>query len=101
MSNALDILFKIAKEILIMKGFLGFHKSDELEASVALKAVRWAWIYTVMFLVVWCVAAYIATQDFPFLPFLLLVTQNIVFLAAQQIYARKMGLSAKTDNENQ
>ena len=84
-----------------MKGFLGFHKSDELEASVAIKAVKWAWSYTVMFLFVWCVAAYIATQDFPFLPFFLLVSQIIIFLAAQQIYAKKMGLSVRIDEHEE
>jgi len=84
-----------------MKGFLGFHKSDELEMAVTVNAVRWAWAYTVTFLLVWCIAAYITTHDFPSLPFFLLVSQNIIFLAAQRIYAKKMGLSAKTDNENQ
>lgn len=54
-----------------------------------------------MFLVVWCVAAYVATQDFPFLPFFLLVSQNIIFLAAQQIYAKKMGLSARIDEHEE
>ena len=34
-------------------------KMDEMEMAITLKAVKWAWFYTVMFLFIWMVYDYI------------------------------------------
>lgn len=76
----------------------GFHKADELESAITLKAIRWAWFYSVLFLFVWCVVELILSDSFPGLPFVLLTSQNVVFFISQLYFRKKMGLDDKVDD---
>jgi uncharacterized membrane protein YhdT len=55
-------------------------KMDEMELSISLKAMKWAWFYTVLFLFVWTVYGYIKHGDFNSPAFFLLITQNLIYL---------------------
>ena len=68
---------------------MGFKKADEMEMSIQLKAVRWAWLYTVIFLGVWAVYDKITTGDGG-LPFILLLSQNVVLSSLVLYYRHKM-----------
>ncbi len=59
-------------------------KMDEMELSISLKAIKAAWLYAVIFLFVWVVYDFVQTRTFG-LPFILLISQNLVFFAAQEI----------------
>ena len=52
-------------------------KMDEMEMSISLKAIKWAWAYTILFLVIWDIYDYIQTGTFGLANFLL-ITQNLV-----------------------
>lgn len=57
---------------------------DEMEMSINLKAIKWTWFYTVMFLFVWTVLDRIKQGNFNSPAFLLLITQNLIYLAISQ-----------------
>jgi len=80
-----------------MKDFLkklGFHKMDEMEMTIQLKSLRWAWLYTILFLFVWfCYESFrLKTPETPMnlLPLILLTSQNIIRYIAKAIYDKKM-----------
>ena len=64
-------------------------KMDEMEIYIALKSVRIAWVYTVIFLFVWVGINVFTTSELG-LAFILLVSQNIVLLLSQLILKRRM-----------
>lgn len=69
---------------------------DEMEIAISLKAVRLAWVYTIVFLVVWVVYDFIKVGSFNENPaFFLLITQNIILLSTQLFLKRKMGKNEK------
>ncbi|HZK56553.1 MAG TPA: hypothetical protein VFC84_20545 [Desulfosporosinus sp.] len=69
-------------------------KMDEMELSISLKAIKGAWIFTIVFLGIW--VAYDFIQKKPLgLEFFLLITQNLVLLALQSIFKWKLGKDEK------
>lgn len=69
-------------------------KMDEMELSISLKAIKIAWIYTVLFLAVWLAYDFINGNK-PGLEFLLLITQNLVLIGIQSLLKWKMGKDEK------
>lgn len=69
-------------------------KMDEMEMSISLKSVRWAWFYTVMFLVIWVIFDWIQNRNMG-LQFFLLITQNLVLLGTQTFLKWKMSKNEK------
>ncbi len=66
-------------------------KMDEMEMAISLKAIRLAWLYTVVFLLIWIVYDFIKVGSFSENPaFFLLTTQNIILLSSQLYLKRKM-----------
>lgn len=64
-------------------------KMDEMEISISLKAIKWAWAYTILFLAIWVIYNYIQTRTFG-LAFFLLITQNLVLIAIQSFFKWKL-----------
>lgn len=67
----------------------GFRKMDEMEMHIALKSVRIAWAYTVVFLFIWTVYEYATTSKFG-LSFFLLISQNFILMTSQLILKHRM-----------
>ena len=67
---------------------------DEMELSISLKAIKWAWAYTVLFLAIWMVYDYIHSRTFG-LAFNLLITQNLVLIGVQSFLKWKLGKDEK------
>lgn len=65
-------------------------KMDEMEMHIALKSVRIAWVYTVVFLLVWIVYEYVTTSEFSYMLFNLLISQNLIFMISQLIFKHRM-----------
>ncbi|NMA69153.1 MAG: hypothetical protein GX958_07025 [Desulfitobacterium sp.] len=65
-------------------------KMDEMELSISLKAIRIAYAYSVIFLFIWWLYDYLKT-GFNSLPFILLITQNLILLGSQTFLKWKMG----------
>jgi hypothetical protein len=73
-------------------------KMDEMEMSINLKSVRIAWVYGLIFLLIWVISEYITTQNLPFLPFILMVSQSAIYWACQLIIGGRMaGKDEKQD----
>ena len=69
-------------------------KMDEMESSISLKAIKWAWVYTVLLLGTWVIYDYIQKKPLGF-EFFIFITQNIVLLVVQSILRWKMGKDEK------
>lgn len=69
-------------------------KMDEMELSISIKAIKWAWAYTVIFLAVWVIYDCIKKRAFG-LPFFLLVSQNLILIAIQSYLKWKLGKDEK------
>ena len=69
-------------------------RMDEMEISVTAQALRVAWAYTVVFLFVWMVYDWIHAKTLG-LPFLLFMSQNLIFLGLQQYLKWKLSKDEK------
>ncbi|MDD2619712.1 MAG: hypothetical protein PHC92_03460 [Syntrophomonadaceae bacterium] len=66
-------------------------KMDEMELSISLKAIKWAWFYTVLFLFAWTVYDYLKEGGFfNTTASFLLVTQNLIYLGISQFLKWKL-----------
>lgn len=71
-------------------------KMDEMEMAISLKAIRLAWVYSVVFLFVWVIYDFIKKGSFNENPaFILLISQNLIYLGSQLYLKRKMGKNEK------
>jgi len=75
------VIYKVIKNHRTRRSSIG-DRISKLEMSISLKAVRLAWIYTIIFLLIWVIYDYINTKKLG-LPFLLLITQNIILNSVQ------------------
>ncbi|MDD4924745.1 MAG: hypothetical protein PHF74_07980 [Dehalococcoidales bacterium] len=73
----------------------GLRKSDEMEMSINLKAVRLAWAYSSVFLLVWVGYDWIKTSYFNGLAFILLMSQLAMYWAVQLFLKWKLGKDEK------
>ena len=69
-------------------------KMDEMEMSISLKAIKWAWAYTILFLAIWVIYDFIQTKTLGF-EFLLLISQNLVLMGFQMFSKWKLGKNEK------
>ncbi|MEA4924298.1 hypothetical protein SDC9_172927 [bioreactor metagenome] len=53
-------------------------KADEMEMYITLKSIKIAWLFTVIYLLVWSVYDTLKTSQIG-LPLILLLAQNVVF----------------------
>lgn len=65
-------------------------KMDELETSIALSSIKWAWFFTVIALFIWGAYDFIKIGEVT-LPLYLLIVQNVVYFFATQISRWKVG----------
>lgn len=70
-------------------------KMDEMELSISLKAIKWAWFYTVMFLFIWAVYDYFIKGYLNSPALFLLITQNTIYLGINQFLKWKLGEDEK------
>jgi len=69
-------------------------KMDEMEMSISLKAIKLAWVYTVLMLFGWMIYEFTQTGKLGF-AFILLVSQNMVLLGSQLWMKRRFGPDEK------
>lgn len=64
-------------------------KMDEMEMAINLKAIKYAWFYTVIFLFVWTAWDFYHTREMG-LPFILLISQNLILMLIRLVLSRRM-----------
>lgn len=74
-------------------------KMDEMQLYISSKSIKIAYVYTLIFLVVWMIYEYSTTAKLG-LPFLLVTTQNVVLIGSMVILNRKMGCKGTVNFEN-
>jgi hypothetical protein len=62
-----------------------------MEMAISLKAVKWAWLYTLVFLLIWTIYDYIKIGNFNSLAFILLISQNLIRMSIEKYLKWKMG----------
>ncbi len=65
-------------------------KMDEMELYITSKSMKIAYVYTMIFLIIWCIYNYVKYSE-PGLPLLLFLTQSVVMNASSLILKRKLG----------
>lgn len=65
-------------------------KADEMEMSINLKATRTAYVFSVLALLGYCLTYYIIESDFPFIPFVIMCAQLIVFFAVKLVLTKHL-----------
>jgi len=80
-----------ARTVKKILGMLGFGKADEMEKSIQLNSMRWAWGYSLAFLFVWSVYELHVNGAGTPLPFILLFSQGSVAALSGHIYRIRMG----------
>ncbi|REG08554.1 hypothetical protein [Pelolinea submarina] len=68
-----------------------FRKMDEMELSINFKALRLAWLFGIIFLLVWVWMDWIIGRTFNSLGVILLVSQLIVYWAGQAFFKWQLG----------
>jgi len=71
-----------------MKGFL---KMDEMEMSITTRAVRIAWIYASIFIIVWIWHDWIKLGLIQWVPLILMASQLLVYWTVQLYLKWKLG----------
>lgn len=64
-------------------------KMDEMEMSINLKCIRIAWVFGLLYLLIWVNYEFFTANNLPSLPFILLLSQLIIYFACQFIITRK------------
>jgi hypothetical protein len=72
-------------------------KADEMEMSINFKAIRAAWIYSLLFLAIWNIVSVIRTGSIEFEPSFLLSTSMFIMLTVKSVLTKKM--SGDKDND--
>ena len=70
-------------------------KMDDMEMAISLKAIKWAWFYTVVFLFIWLLYDQIVSGSFNSMVFILLISQNILRMGIDMYLKSKMSKDEK------
>lgn len=83
---------------------LGVTKADEMERSIQLKSIRFAWIYTLIFLIAWSLyescKVYRFNEPLNSIPSFLLISQNLVLIFSQLFFRQRMVDGAEEGNKS-
>jgi len=75
-----------------------FRRADEMEMSIIYKAMRLAWVFENVALLVWAVISQI-NGDTSRIQILIILFQNAIFYGSQLYMRRKMAQEKKDENE--
>jgi hypothetical protein len=73
----------------------GLRRMDEMGASINRVAIRWAWAYASLFLLVWVLYDWVKTGTFNALAFILMTSQLVVYWSIQIFLRWKLGKDEK------
>ncbi len=65
-------------------------KADEMEMAINFKSMRLSWVFVIISLFIWIVADFLISGEFPFIPFIIIVIQNIIFFGSKLYMTHKM-----------
>ncbi len=74
-------------------------KADEMEMTINFKAMRFAYVFAEIALIVYCIVMTARTGDLPTWPFVILCASGCVFFGAKLWMTRKMSEPEGGDEE--
>ncbi len=74
-------------------------KADEMEMSINFRAMRIAYVFSVLALIAFCGYEIIRFGKLPFIPFLILAIQGVLFFTTKLILTRKMSYTGDSDEK--
>lgn len=74
-------------------------KADEMEMAINFKAMRLSWVFVLMALLAWCIIEFVIYDETPFIPFVIICIQNIIFFSAKLIITNKLAGKGSDENE--
>lgn len=72
-------------------------KADEMEIAINYKAMRIAFLFSIIALLAYCVYDYVTSSEIPTIPFVIACIQGAVFFASKVFITYKM--TKKDDDE--
>lgn len=75
-----------------------FRRADEMEMSINFKAMRLAWVFGNIALLVWAIISQI-TGDTSQIQIAIILIQTVIFFGSQSYMQRKMTKEKKDNNE--
>lgn len=64
------------------------------------KAMRLSWVFVTMALLAWCIIELVIYGETPFIPFIIICVENVIFFSARLIMTNKLaGKGADKENE--
>ncbi|HHY70070.1 MAG TPA: hypothetical protein GX519_00040 [Thermoanaerobacterales bacterium] len=70
-------------------------KADEMEMFINFKSMRLSWVFVNVSLIIWLAVTFIKSGELPFILFMIISLQNIIFFGSKLYMARQMSGNEK------
>ena len=70
-------------------------KPDEMEMFINFKSMRLSWLFVNISLIIWLAVSFIKSRELPFIQFMIICFQNIIFFGSKRYITRKMSSNEK------
>ncbi|MBR3356684.1 MAG: hypothetical protein IKG46_02540 [Solobacterium sp.] len=74
-------------------------KADEMERSVNLRAMQYAWAFLLVSLMIWVIAEYMSTGELLTIPLILILISNMIFFSVKLWLTKRMTAPGSENNE--
>lgn len=75
-------------------------KADEMEMNINFYAARASFVFSGISLLCYCIGSYVQNGDLPFIPFLILCGQSIVFYSVQLAMTNRLTNNQRDDRKD-
>lgn len=69
---------------------MGLKKADEMEMFINFKSMRLSWTFMNVALIIWLAVTFIKSGELPFILFMIICFQNIIFFGSKLYITRQM-----------
>lgn len=70
--------------------YMRFIKADEMEMCINFKSMRLSWVFVNIALIIWLVVSLVKSEEIPYILFIIIGLQNIIFFASKLYMTRRM-----------
>lgn len=74
---------------------MGLKKADEMEMFINFKSMRLSWVFVNAALVIWLIVTFVKSGELPFILFMIVCIQNIIFFGSKIFLTRRMSSDEK------
>lgn len=70
-------------------------KADEMEMFINFKSMRLSWVFVNVALIIWLAVTFIKSGELPFILFMIISFQNIIFFGSKLYITRQISSNEK------